>query len=86
MAVKIQYPLLLHGETKCPNCNQPIVAIAPGVYTCHGGHILEPYVLVTLKAKPPQQPVKASPVPEQVEDKNQEQGPLMPDYGGVLKQ
>lgn len=63
MAVKIQYSLRLHGDTKCPNCGHPIAEIGPGVYACHpNGHILEPFVLVTLRPKPPQPAVKATAV------------------------
>lgn len=57
MPLKMQYPLRLHKDTKCPACNTQITSIDSNVYVCQGqGHIMEGILLVTLKPKPQQQP------------------------------
>jgi hypothetical protein len=58
MPLKMQYPIKLHQDTKCPSDGLPISEIGPCVYACHGGHILEPTILVTMTPRPKQQPVK----------------------------
>lgn len=52
MPLKMQYPLRLHKDTKCPACNTQITSIDSNVYVCQGqGHIMEGILLVTLKPK-----------------------------------
>ena len=56
--IKMQYPVALAPDTKCPSCGQQIVAIGPQIYSCHTGHVLEPYILITMTPRAKQPPVK----------------------------
>lgn len=62
MPIKIQYPVQLNPETKCPSCNQPISTIGPNLYACHTGHVLEALVLVTMRPKTNKPPVEVGAV------------------------
>ena len=89
MPLKMQYPLRLHKDTKCPACNTQITSIDSNVYVCQGqGHIMEGILLVTLKPKPQQTENKAkslddvlTPSYDKKEDKDlQEDIPPMPGW------
>jgi len=58
MPLKMMYPVQLHPDTKCPNCNTELAIIAPGVYACRTGHVVEPVIFCTVRPKPKQTPVK----------------------------
>lgn len=61
MPLKMQYPVKLHQDTKCPQCNTSINEMGGNIYVCQAGHIIEGILLVTLRPKSPQQPVKVEP-------------------------
>lgn len=77
MAIKIQYPVRLGVETKCPNCGQPLNHMGANVYVCRSGHVVEGILLVTMKPKP-QQEVSVSTPPEDKDDGGNKA--LTPDY------
>lgn len=79
MAIKIQYPVRLGAETKCPNCGQALNHMGANVYVCRSGHMIEGILLVTMKPKP-QQTVVATTPPEDKNDVHGEQEALTPDY------
>jgi|HubBroStandDraft_2_1064218.scaffolds.fasta_scaffold367570_3 hypothetical protein len=60
MAIKIQYPVQLHADTKCPSCQQPIISMGQNMYVCQTGHVIEGLVLVTMRPRSKQEPAKAS--------------------------
>jgi|SRR5580693_1071260 hypothetical protein len=73
MPLKMQYPVQLHKDTKCPACGNSIIELHPFLYSCQGGHVLEGIVLVTMRQKPKQEPVKVNPgLPSD--------DPIVPDY------
>lgn len=58
MPMKMQYPVQLHPDTKCPMCNTAINSLGGNVYVCTAGHVIEGILLVTMTPKKPQEPVK----------------------------
>lgn len=55
MPIKMQYPVQLHPDTKCPSCNTAIKQIGNLLYVCDTGHVLEAIVLVTMRPKQKQE-------------------------------
>lgn len=73
MAIKIQYPVRLHEDTKCPSCQQNIISMGQNMYVCTTGHVIEGVVLVTMRPKQKEQPpVKVGGI--------KDEEPLTPDY------
>lgn len=70
MPFKVQYPVQLHKDTKCPMCNTGINSVGGNVYVCTTGHFIEGILLITLKPKTKQPPVSVTGMEE----------PLTPSY------
>ena len=60
MPLKIQYPVQLHADTKCPSCGNGINSLGGNVYVCSAGHVIEGILLVTQKVKGQQKPIQVS--------------------------
>ena len=77
--IKIQYPVQLHQDTKCPSCNTGIKEIGTLVYVCDTGHVLEALVLVTMRPKKKQEPVQVKGIVED-DRRGMDDSPLTPSY------